>query len=257
MEKPDDECQWIPAAEALHAISCYLASTIGLENEAANKKAVFLLFDRLASGDLFASPKGLMLPYASESTDIKRWYALWFTKATGEKVKYQIESGAGSSDLTIPVEFWHPFQRGADGAGSDWGAGDFYLDNVCEAGGKWSGRVRDVHFNRIDLPASWLSPSQPSRSEVKEQVPEGCRRTPSDFGKGTLPSCATNSDRVHEAAAHAAAKIVRVSRCSRAKAIGQVRGAVDAKGRHTDSIDRAIRKAYGLMYEAHGYPIKN
>ncbi|WP_415178254.1 hypothetical protein [Parasphingorhabdus sp.] len=247
----------MPAAEVLNLISRYFAANLGLEDEPANEKAVALLFERLASGDLFASPKGFLPQYATEATDIHRWYSLWLTESTGEKIKYQPSTGNDTSHVAIPFEFWRPFQRCDAGAASDWDAGDFRIDNVCDSDGAWSGRVRDVHFDRIDLPASWLAQVQPSLSKVEGQVSEESRDSPSDTVKSTLPSFATKSDRLHEAAAHEAAKFVRETRCPRAEAIRQVRKLVEAKGRQKDSIDRAIRKSYELMYDAHGLPIQN
>lgn len=255
----DDHNRWIPAAEALHLISRYLTATLGIEDEPANEKAVSLLFERLASGNLFASPKGFLPQYATEATDIRRWYSLWLTEPNGEKIKYQPSTGNDTSHVAVPYEFWRPFHRNDEGATSDWDAGDFHIDNVGDSDGAWSGRVRDVHFDRLDLPATWLA-----QTDVHTPLVGGERQVFAEIGnssldtlEGSLPAIATDSDRQNEAAAHAAAEIVRYKRCPLAEAIRQVRHLVEVKNRDDESIDRAIRRSYRLMYDRHGVPIKN
>lgn len=122
--------------------------------------------------------------------------------------------------------------------------GDFRLDDVHDSDGTWSGRVRDVHFDRLELPSAWLS-----KAHDQTAAPDAL--------KGTLPASATNSDRQHEVAAHEAAQVVRETRCTLAEAIRRIRHLADPKGRAEDSIDWAIRRSYRLMYDLHGVPIKN
>lgn len=72
--------------------------------------------------------------------------------------------------------------------------------------------------------------------------------------RGILPAHATPSQRNHEAAAHEAALIVRARKCSLASAIKDVRDLAVRNNRDDESIDRAIRGAYNLMYDKHGHP---
>ncbi|RYD75499.1 MAG: hypothetical protein EOP84_18205 [Verrucomicrobiaceae bacterium] len=234
----------MPAAHALQFISRHFNSALGLDDESAKDKAVTTLIDRLASGVLFASPKGLLLEHATLATDIGRWYSLWFVEANGRRTKLQPDIVNEGSDVVIPIEFWRPFQRSDDRALADWDAGDFRLDDVRDSDGIWLGRVRDVHFDRLELPSAWLAQAHDQTSV-------------SDAFKGKLPPSATNSDRQHEVAAHEAAQVVREARCSLAEAIRRIRYLADPKGRSEDSIDRAIRRSYRLMYDGHGLPIKN
>lgn len=231
--------RWIPAAHALQVISRHFNSALGLDDDSAKETAVISLIDRLASGVLFASPKGLLLEHATFATDIGRWYSLWFVEANGRRTKLQPNIVNEGSDVVIPVEFWRPFQRGDDRALADWDAGDFSLDDVCDSDGTWSGRVRDVHFDRLELPSAWLVQAHDQTSG-------------SVALKGSLPLSATDSDRQHEAA-----QVVREARCTLAEAIRRIRHLADPKGRSEDSIDRAIRRSYRLMYDRHGLPIKN
>lgn len=76
-------------------------------------------------------------------------------------------------------------------------------------------------------------------------------------GQGHLPSHASKSDRQHEAAAHAVAKIVRSTRCSVSEGIRQARGAAPQENRTDESIDRAIRRSYSLMYDRHGLVLRD
>ncbi|MFN3847508.1 MAG: hypothetical protein ACK4RZ_17055 [Paracoccaceae bacterium] len=244
MGETDNTDRWMPAAHALQVISRHFNLALGLDDKAANEKAVIVLIDRLASGLLFASPKGLLLEHVTVATDIGRWYSLWFVESDGRRTRHQPDIVNEGSDVVIPVEFWRPFQRGEEGVSADWDAGDFRLDDVRDSDGTWSGRVRDVHFDRLDLPSAWLA-------QAHDPVP------PLDALRGTLPASATNSDRQHEESAHAAAQLVREMRCRLAAAIRQVRHLADPKGRSEDSIDRAIRRSYRLMYDGHGLPIKN
>lgn len=234
----------MPAAHALGVISHHFKAALDLDDESAKEKAVIALIDRLASGAIYASPKGLLLEHATLSTDIGRWYSLWCVEADGRRTKHQPDLVNDGSDVVIPIEFWRPFQRGDDRVLADWDAGDFRLDDVRDSDGTWSGRVRDVHLDRLELPSAWLAEPHDQTSEP-------------DALKGTLPASATNSDRLHEVAAHAAAEVVRETRCSLAKAIRQIRHLADPKPRAEDSIDRAIRRSYRLMYDGHGFPIKN
>jgi len=255
----DDNDRWMPAAHALHVVFRHFTATLGLEEGPAKKEAIIAIIDRLASGVLFASPKGFIAQYATDATEISRWYSLWLTEANGEKTKYQPDIGNESSHVVIPVEFWRRFQRGDDGASADWDAGDFRLDNVRDSDGTWSGRARDVHFDRLDLPSAWLAQAHDQTSPLSGEgqiVADKCDSSP-DTVKGTLPARATNSDRQHEEAAHAAAQLVREKRCPLAEAIRQVRHLAETKGRQEESIDRAIRRSYQIMYDAHGLPIKN
>ena len=71
--------------------------------------------------------------------------------------------------------------------------------------------------------------------------------------KGALPSCATSSNRRHEKAAHDAVAHVREGKTV-AAAIREVIDQVDPKGRTPDSVGRAIREAYNLMYDLRGNP---
>lgn len=244
MGKAEDNDRWLPAAHALQFVSRHFNATLGLDDEFAKEKAIIALIERLASGTLFASPKGFLLPYADSAMDVSRWYYLWLSDADGRKTKYQADIVNEGDHVVIPVEFWRPFQRGDDRALTDWDAGDFRLDDVRDSGGTWLGWVRDVHFDRLDLPTAWFA-------QAHDQVP------PPDALKGTLPATATNSDRQHEVAAHEAAQVMREARCRLAEAIRRIRHLADPKGRSEDSIDRAIRRSYRLMYDAHGLPIKN
>lgn len=255
----DDHDRWMPVAYVLKAMSRHFSASLGLEDELAREKAIIELIDRLGSGLLFSSPKGLLRQYATEETDIGRWYSLWLTEVDGEKTKYQPDMGNESSHVVIPVEFWRPFQRGDDGALADWDAGDFRFDNVRDSDGTWSGRARDVHFDRLDLPSAWLAQARdrtPPLSGEGQIFAGQCDFSP-DAIKGTLPASATNSERQHEEAAHAAAQFMRENRCRLAEAIRQVRHLVETKGRQEESIDRAIRQSYRRMYDALGLPIKN
>lgn len=234
----------MPAAHTLRVISNHFKAAFDLDDESAKEKAVIALIDRLASEEIYASPKGLLLENATLSTDIGRWFTLWCLEADGRRTKHQPDLVNDGNDVVIPVEFWRPFQRGDDRALADWDAGDFRLDDVRDSDGIWSGRVRDVHFDRLELPSAWLS-------DAHDQT------FAPDVLKGTLPASATNSDRQHEVAAHAAAEVVRETRCSLAKAIRRIRHLADPKGRAEDSIDRAIRQTYQLMYDRHGFAIKN
>jgi len=240
----DQTDRWMPAAHALGVIFHHFKAALDLDDESAKEKAVIALIDRLASGAIYASPKGLLLEHATLSTDIGRWYSLWCVEADGRRTKHQPDLVNDGSDVVIPVEFWRPFQRGDDRALADWDAGDFRLDDVRDSDGTWSGRVRDVHFDRLELPTAWLS-----KAHDQTAAPDAL--------KGTLPASATNSDRQHEVAAHEAAQVVRETRCTLAEAIRRIRHLADPKGRAEDSIDWAIRRSYRLMYDLHGVPIKN
>ncbi|MFZ1742277.1 MAG: hypothetical protein WAT93_05445 [Pontixanthobacter sp.] len=240
----DQTDRWMPAAHALGVIFHHFKSALDLDDEPAKQKAVIALIDRLASGAIYASPKGLLLENATLSTDIRRWYSLWCVEADGRRTQHDPDSVNDGSDVVIPVEFWRPFQRGDDRALADWDAGDFRLDDVRDSDCTWSGRVRDVHFDRLELPSAWLS-----KAHDQTAAPDAL--------KGTLPASATNSDRQHEAAAHAAAEFVRDTRCSLAAALRQVRHLVEENNRNEESIDRAIRRSYRLMYDRGGFPVKN
>ena len=69
--------------------------------------------------------------------------------------------------------------------------------------------------------------------------------------KGTLPARATPGDRRNERAAHDAVAFVR-SGMNVSAAIREVMSEVDHKNRNPDSVGRAIREAYNLMYDRHG-----
>lgn len=157
MGKAEDHYRWLPASHALQLVSRHFNATFGLDDEAAKKKALIAIIDRLASGAMYASPKGLLLEHATLATDIGRWYSLWFVNADGRRTKHQPDLVNEGSDVVIPVEFWRPFQLGHDGALADWDAGDFRLNDVRDSYGTWSGRVRDVHLDRLELPSAWLA----------------------------------------------------------------------------------------------------
>jgi len=255
----DDNDRWLPAAHALQVVSRHFSAVRSLEDMPANEQAAVAIIERLASGALVASPKGLLLQYATKGTDVHRWLYLWHTEPDGERSECVPREGNESSHLAIPVEFWRPFYRGDEGAVADWDTGDFRLANVCNSEGIWSGRARDVHFDQFDLPAAWLAQADVLTPTFgrKEQGSEEAEDTSPDAFRGSLPSIATNSDRRNEAAAHAAAEVVRDNRCRLAEAIRQVRHMVEEDNRDQESIDRAIRRSYRLMYDPHGFPIKN
>lgn len=73
--------------------------------------------------------------------------------------------------------------------------------------------------------------------------------------RGQLPASASLSSREHEDAAHRVAEIVRQDKGSVSKALVQVREIVAARNRTPESIDRAVREAFNLMYDKRGFPI--
>ena len=79
--------------------------------------------------------------------------------------------------------------------------------------------------------------------------------------RGDLPPSAKPNDRQFEEAAHSAAQIVREHKLLPAAAFRQVRSnsevMPDTKNREPESILRAIRKAYDLMYDRSGMPHQN
>lgn len=77
-----------------------------------------------------------------------------------------------------------------------------------------------------------------------------------DKDRGRLPRRAAKGDRLNEAAAHEAAKMVRNGLSIQAAAI-EVVHMVEAKNRDPASIVRGIRNAFNLMYDKRGKPIKN
>lgn len=75
-------------------------------------------------------------------------------------------------------------------------------------------------------------------------------------GRAVMPAHAGKSERDHEMAAHRAAEIVRERRCSASAAFLDVLASVPESNRSQDSVVRAIRRAFNLMYDNHGQ-IKN
>lgn len=244
MDQGADDNHWMPASHALRAASRYFEAEFGLDGKSAQQRAVAALIEQLATGRLSASPKGFLPQYAGHDTELRRWYWLRLVEEGGKETDYQAVTKPDSDFVVIPVEFWLPFQRGDGGASADWSVGDFKLAACGDPEGAWSGWARDVHFDSIDLPAVWSA-----------VVDDGEAAT--DAAKGILPARATQSDREHEDAAHAAAEIVRTARCSLEQALAKVRHLVEEKNRQEASINRAIRRSYRLMYDPHGLPIKN
>ena len=75
------------------------------------------------------------------------------------------------------------------------------------------------------------------------------------FRRGTLPSRSTKSHRDHESAAHNVARLLQSKTCrSVAAGIQLSLDCVDGNNRTDDSIARAIRNAYDLMYDLRGDP---
>jgi hypothetical protein len=169
----DYENRWMPAAVALREVSTYFAAALRLNASAARERAITTLFERLASGLLFASPKGLMLPFADEATKIRRWFRLQLIEPSGEKDDFRLDSGPSQNFVTIPHEFWRAFQRGCDEAGADWDAGEFSFENFCDSDGEWSGFARDVHFDSVDIPAAWLKRADALSSNTLECTADG------------------------------------------------------------------------------------
>ncbi len=73
--------------------------------------------------------------------------------------------------------------------------------------------------------------------------------------RGVLPDNAKPNDVKHEQFAHDAAKLIRTKKIRLSEAIRQVRPSDPMRA--AESIDRAIRRAFDLMYDIQGRPIKN
>lgn len=130
--------------------------------------------------------------------------------------------GPNSEFLPIPNSAWRHAIVSADGQ---------YF-NLCDL------QTKEVRFYDV-----WLrSPGQLIMLGVE---------------RGSLPPHASKSAREHERAAHAAAAVVRKKNCSVSAAIRSVRHMVEAGNRTDDSVDRAIRNCFELMYTGHGKPITN
>jgi len=173
------------------------------------------------------------------------WDQLSAASMMGDGAASTIETGTPTS-RAIPRYFWGELR--ANTVMADWSAGVFEtttdIDTEEEGWREVSWQVSGVEFKNGDLQKclGMRSFSQASASSDR---------------RGILPASAKPNDQKYEVAAHEAAEIVRTEEVPRSKAFKRL---ADQRGNATiqrDSLERAMRHAYDLMYDKWGNPHQN
>ncbi|QKR99200.1 hypothetical protein F9288_05695 [Sphingomonas sp. CL5.1] len=155
------ENRWLPAGTVLSIVSTHFAASLNLNRDAASSRAREEILELLVAGTLLASPKGFLLPFADQNTEIERWFWFHRSESDGRKTEDYPESRLGQNVVTIPSDFWLPFRDYCGGAYADWNLGNFHITKFVDTnGGELSGSARNVLFDSIDLPAAWVMSSK-------------------------------------------------------------------------------------------------
>jgi hypothetical protein len=136
-------------------------------------------------------------------------------------------------DFDVPKAFWDRVALGSTG----WRTGNFEISVGADS------IIAFVNVKIASTSVVYVDTISPNRSNEKDFL-------------GTLPKHSNNSDRKHEGAAHKVAKLVR-NGSSIADGIRQCQGGVIVDGRQEESIARAIRRSYNLMYNKRGLPLRH
>jgi hypothetical protein len=141
----------------------------------------------------------------------------------------------------VPSDFWHHLNLKHNDSEAHWGAGVFattvyFETKAAPNGGNERIKLLDVTFNLVELQELITTTSG-------EQL------------VGVLPSNATPANKREEKYAHMVAELVRTKGYSVAKACAKIDENHPTSEYITpESRQKAIRVAYGLMYQRNGYP---
>lgn len=138
----------------------------------------------------------------------------------------------------IPADFWSG--RSIEG---QWGAGTFAAHVV-----EWSDYHQAETRERIKLRGVTFH-----AGDLSELVVASAARPL----RGILPKNAKPNNALYEEAAHRAAELVRSDKISLAEAIRRTLGEIEIPSKVAPpSRESALRRTYGLMYDAQGLPIQ-
>ena len=163
-------------------------------------------------------------------------------RAHVERIAGAIEKETLTHDA-IPRWFWGHLNDCTILA--DWAAGIFETEADYDGEYGWqqtTWRISGVEFEKNDLHAQLGG-----NTVVQSGAPT--------FRRSVLPPSASHSDRAKEQAAHHAASIVQAEGVKRSEAFRRVLNI--AKKETQSSQERALRRAYGLMYDSKGEPHPN
>jgi hypothetical protein len=166
-------------------------------------------------------------------------------RAKVERVAGTIETYK-PTPASIPRYFWGELR--ANAVMADWAAGVFEtttdIDTEEEGWREASWRISGVEFKNEDL-QKCLGMGSLSQASARSDR------------RGILPASAKANDRKYEPDAHKAAEIVRTEGVPPSKAFKRL---ADQRGDTTiqrDSLERAMRHAYDLIYDKWGNPHQN
>lgn len=173
------------------------------------------------------------------------WDELSAKSVMGDGAASAIETDTPTS-RAIPRYFWGELR--ANTVIADWAAGVFEttkdIDTEEEGWREASWRISGVEFKNADL-----QKCLGIESLTKANGPSDRR--------GILPASAKANDRKYEGPAHEAAEIVRMEGVAPSKAFARLADHYNEKMIQSTSVERAIRQAYGLMYDNKGNPYQN
>jgi hypothetical protein len=162
-----------------------------------------------------------------------------------ERIAGRVETDTPTHN-EIPRWFWGHLR--AAPVTADWAAGVFEtttdIDTEEEGWREVSWRISGVEFNDADLQKCLRYANPPQNSAARGQ-------------HGILPDSAKPSDRKYENEAHNAASIVRSEGVLPSKAFNRLAAQRTDLSIQINSVESAIRRAYGLMYDKNGYPHQN
>lgn len=168
----------------------------------------------------------------------------------GARAKVEYVAGTIETDTptsrAIPRYFWGELR--ANTVMADWAAGVFEtttdIDTEEEGWREASWRISGVEFKTADL----------QKCLEIGSITQGSARSDR---RGTLPASAKANDQKYEVAAHEAAEIVRTEGVPPSKAFKRLADQHGDAAIQPDSVERAMRHAYDLMYDKKGNPHQN
>lgn len=169
------------------------------------------------------------------------------TCARTMKCDGKIEAEMSGSPEILPG-FWHYIRLGSNSS-ANWQAGVFRARLIYELD-EWNEHpehtwdMQGVSFHAKDI------------AKQVELAKGGPSCVAIDDPRGVLPSHAQPNDRKHEEAAHQAARIVREEKVKLSEALRRVSADHPDENRAPESVQRATRQAFGLMYHPDGTPIQ-
>lgn len=173
------------------------------------------------------------------------WDELSAKSVIGDGAASTIETDTPTS-RAIPRYFWGELR--ANTVMADWAAGVFEtttdIDTEEEGWREASWRISGVEFKTADL----------QKCLEIGSITQGSARSDR---RGILPASAKANDQKYEVAAHEAAEIVRTEGVPPSKAFKRLADQHGDAAIQADSVERAMRHAYDLMYDKKGNPHQN